>query len=230
MKFTPRRVRGWVNRLLRERSLRRGYEPSRYWGIWGRVFASEEYQKRILPQHEWLWEQISAAKPATVLEVGCGFGRNLRFLRDRGIPEHSLAGVDVSDTMLKQARHQLKGADLRKEDARRLPFEPAAFDLVFTMGLCMHIPPPEVRECIRGLARVARRDVVLIEEWYPDKRGAINPYTFVHDYDALARKLGLAIADRQAVRNNEQMLCLRLAAPPAGLPEGTSKAAGLSTP
>lgn len=49
-------------------------------------------------------ETIGLKRGDTVLEIGCGTGRNLRFLHDAVGPEGKVYGVDLSDGMLAKAR------------------------------------------------------------------------------------------------------------------------------
>jgi ubiquinone/menaquinone biosynthesis C-methylase UbiE len=78
---------------------------------------------------EWL-----APKPEDrVLELGFGHGRTIEWLAARA---DSVAGVDPSDTMLRQASRRNRDAiaagrvRLAKGDARRIPFAGGSFDCV----------------------------------------------------------------------------------------------------
>lgn len=196
-----------LNRMVREFRLRSGYDARNFWECWGRVFQDEEYQTRILPQHSWLLEQIEALHPTSVLEVGCGFGRNMKFLAEHG---KKVVGLDISHSMLKNARNGGGAAQALLVNGRadQLPFADLSFELVFTMGLCMHVTPLGIRSTLREFARVAKRDILLIEEWYEDRVGPVNKYTFVHKYADLMRELKIAINSQSTVRNREQLLCI----------------------
>ncbi len=204
-----RRVRIGLNRRLREAALKQGYSPRRFWELWGKVFAEEEYQRSILGQHRWLLTKIRQSSPRSILEVGCGFGRNLRFLQENSV-EGMLIGVDFSRSMIRNIgglfgtyRGQLvQGA------AGALPFADRSFDFVFTMGLCMHIPPAGIRQVIGEVARVTRGELALIEEMKVDRAGPINQYTFGHDYEGLFAMHQIRCIDRQVVQNVETMLCV----------------------
>lgn len=89
-----------------------------------------------------------------VFEFGCGTGRNLAFLKAAGA--RSLAGCDLSDGMLAQARRRLPdGAALLRHDMRLpLPLPAAGSDLVLFCLSLEHIaalepPLAEARRLLR---------------------------------------------------------------------------------
>lgn len=63
-----------------------------------------------------------------VLDLGCGAGRHLRALRDRGL---SPVGLDLSRPLLDRARRELgAGVPLVRADMRRIPFRGGTFAAV----------------------------------------------------------------------------------------------------
>jgi S-adenosylmethionine-diacylgycerolhomoserine-N-methlytransferase len=96
--------------------------------------------------------QLEPPSGGTVLEVGCGTGRNL-IKAARAYPEAQLYGIDISEEMLKHARRNIDRAGLsdrialRQGDATNL--DPAAlfgrdrFDRVFFSYALSMIPPWE---------------------------------------------------------------------------------------
>src|SRR5687767_8961071 len=63
-----------------------------------------------------------------VLDVGCGTGHWLRFLRDGGA--HRVVGVDASFGMLQVARSLMSAAPLAHARAEALPVASRQFDFV----------------------------------------------------------------------------------------------------
>ena len=97
--------------------------------------------------------------PANILEVGIGTGLNWQhfsFLE----PGDKVTGVDVNVPSLKHldARFSAVGGD-----AANLPFRDNQFDLVFTMGLLIHIPPHLIERVYSELWRVSKAFVVIAE-------------------------------------------------------------------
>ncbi len=81
--------------------------------------------------------------PASILEIGCGYGKQLRAIRRRfSVP---MVGLDFSLTQLGQAGAYLDGLDqieLALGTGARLPFADQSFDLVLTSAVILHNPRP----------------------------------------------------------------------------------------
>ncbi len=82
-----------------------------------------------------------------VLDAGCGEGRFARMLAERGA--HVL-GIDPIPRMLSVARERGPGAFLRAM-AERMPFAPAAFDLVVS-----YVTLVDIRGYLEAIAEMAR--------------------------------------------------------------------------
>ncbi len=94
-------------------------------------------------------------KDASFLEVGCNSGNQLILLREMGYS--NLSGVELQPYALKMARARTRGISLRQGSALALPYNDAAFDVVFTSGVLIHIAPAdlpramdEIHRCTRG--------------------------------------------------------------------------------
>jgi chloramphenicol O-acetyltransferase type A len=103
--------------------------------------------------------------PSRVLELGCGTGRNLAWLAERGAAR--LVGVDFSQEMLAVAVERLPGAELLCRDLTQpLPLGDQSFDLVVISLVLEHIERPErvLAEAARVLAPGGR---LLVLELHP---------------------------------------------------------------
>jgi len=91
-----------------------------------------------------------------VLDVGCGTGTQLALYQKAGC---KLYGIDLSPSMLAAARQKLgDSADLRLEDASKMSFAAATFDLV-TIVLALHEMPAGLRcEILEECRRVVKPD------------------------------------------------------------------------
>ena len=98
-----------------------------------------------------------------ILDIGCGFGDNLQFLRSR----HAVAtGLDPSPHMLAVAAGRIgKSCTLVKGTAEDLPFEDNEFDSAMLINTLEFLDDPE--PAIREAARVSSRKTVLasINKW-----------------------------------------------------------------
>ncbi|QEH33696.1 hypothetical protein OJF2_22020 [Aquisphaera giovannonii] len=142
-------------------------DPRHYWTMRGGhdYFREQEGQAARTDRIEWLADRIAAYRPASILEVGCGYGKLLRALRAR--LDCHLVGVDFSATQLTQARSFLGGlarVDVALASGTRLPFIDGAFDMVVTSAVILHNPPPQAEQIRREILRVARRFAAHNEE------------------------------------------------------------------
>lgn len=108
------------------------------------------------------WRGIEAiTQPASLLEIGCGNGRNLAcFQRARR------TGVDVDTRILPHGG--VCGS------AIALPFLDRSFDLVLTCGVLIHLAAEALPAAYDEVARVARQHVLLVE--YEDSHDRAIPW------------------------------------------------------
>jgi ubiquinone/menaquinone biosynthesis C-methylase UbiE len=103
-------------------------------------------------------QRIASYRPTSILEVGCGYGKQLRTLRT--VLDVPLVGADFSPTQLGLARNYLRGCssiELVLASGSSLPFPDGAFDLVLTSAVILHNPPEIAEQIRREILRVARR-------------------------------------------------------------------------
>lgn len=145
---------GWKRRLVYA-------DPRSYWTLRGGAdyFREQEDHPSRGDRAAWLAERIARYQPVSILEVGCGYGKQLRALRTV-LPEIPLVGVDFSPTQLDQGRRYLadcSGVSLALASGWRLPFADASFDMVLTSAVILHNPPEQAEAIRREVVRVSRR-------------------------------------------------------------------------
>ena len=111
-------------------------------------------------EHYIALEYVAALLPVvrakTVLDVGSGTGRAIRFLRQR-CPDLQIEGVEPVGELREQAQapktviHDASGEDL--------PFHDGSFDVVIAFGLLHHVPDPA--PVVTEMTRVARSGVMI---------------------------------------------------------------------
>jgi len=96
---------------------------------------------------------------SSVLDVGAGTGRALRFLAAHK-PELSLHGIEPVAGMIERAEAAgLARGTIRVGSGEALPFADASIDVVTAFGILHHVREPSV--VIRELTRVARKAVFI---------------------------------------------------------------------
>lgn len=104
-----------------------------------------------------------------VLDVGCGNGRLLFYLKDKQI---NYTGIDISPKLIEIAQKLSKGDELPhyrfiSGDFTKLPFNNQEFDLVFAIASIYHIPSNELRlEVFREVARVLKKNGIFIMTYW----------------------------------------------------------------
>lgn len=134
----------------------------------------------------------------TVLEVGCNVGANLRWVAESVDPA-GVFGVDVNEGALEQLRVSQPRTNAVVASGRNLPFRDAWFDLVFTMGVLIHVPPVTLPLVMAEIVRCSRRYVLCAEYFseepreveYRGQSGAL----FTRDFGALYRELFSELED-----------------------------------
>jgi len=114
-----------------------------------------------------------------LLEVGCGGGHVLRLF-----PQCQLTGVDVSGEMLRKARRNLRGLDVRlvKGELFDVDFEPRSFDGIICSEVLEHVIDPEsILEQMQLLLAPGGRVVVTIPNDH-----------LIHTLKACVRRSGLS--------------------------------------
>jgi len=106
-----------------------------------------------------------AGELASILEVGANVGINLIGLRRVLGPRVTLAALEPNAVACAELRKS-PGLDLEKvfkADVYRIPAPNDSYDMVFTNGVLIHIPPDRLRDAMQEIVRVARRFVLCSE-------------------------------------------------------------------
>jgi SAM-dependent methyltransferase len=103
---------------------------------------------RTAAQQEFL-ARLAEERWRTVLEVGCGPGRDGEAIAAAGL---AYTGVDLSPGMVEVARSA--GLDAHVASATDLPFGDHAFDAVWSMSTLMHLDDAELAAALSEIVRV----------------------------------------------------------------------------
>jgi len=119
-----------------------------------------------------LWADIlrtmPGAPPASILEVGCNIGNNLRALAAVsnadlwGMEPNDMARMRLVEDGVVPAARALDGA------AQAIPLGDGAVDMAFTSGVLIHIHPDDLPDACREMYRVAKRYVACVEYFSPN--------------------------------------------------------------
>lgn len=119
-------------------------------------------------------QQLGTEPWQSLVEIGCGTGRNLRKLQ-RGRPEAEFGGADIADAMLKEARRQCPWGHFAQGAAESVDIEgilgkkPDRILLSYCMSM-FHEPSAALENARRAVApggRVVVADFGRMERWHP---------------------------------------------------------------
>lgn len=105
-----------------------------------------------------LWDKINGhATESTILDIGCGSGRDLRYFSDRG---YEVIGVDISFNLIKLA-HNHSNRPVALADMCALPFE-KSFNVAWAIGSLLHIHRGDIVEALSEINRVLNNNSIFI--------------------------------------------------------------------
>jgi SAM-dependent methyltransferase len=165
--------------------------PRWYWEQRGLdYYREQESQTERTARSAFLADQVASYKPTSLLEIGCGYGKQIAAVR----PQVSgpVVGVDWSSSQLALARSLLAPYEnifLLQVDGSRLPFPSGAFDVVLTSAVILHNPPHIARLIRQEICRVGRRLAIHNE----DTNTTFS--RFGYDTATEYRQLGYSIID-----------------------------------
>jgi SAM-dependent methyltransferase len=138
-----------------------------------------------------LLDAIKAPPPFTILDFGCGPGRDLKAFTDRG---HVAVGLEGSARFAAMAR-EYSGCEVLEQDFLQLTLPPERFDGVFANASLFHVPARELPRVLGELHAALKPGGVLFssnprggneEGWNKGRYGAY------HDLEAWRRYLTAA--------------------------------------
>lgn len=176
--------------------------------FWSDGFVARLYRKyagrHFTKMHELLSNAILDNNSKHVLDIACGPGDFLEYLKDRD-GSIKITGTDIAPGMVTYAKDKLGDkADIFETDSEKLPFEDGSFDVVTVMMAFHHFPHQlnslkEIKRVLKSGGNCFIADVMASSKFqkkfwnFFEKlsgvRGYIQHYTEV-DLAHLSKKVG----------------------------------------
>jgi len=106
---------------------------------------------------EALLQYIEGAPPFTILDFGCGPGRDLKAFAERG---HHAIGLEGASRLVAMARANTD-SEVWQQDFLKLDLPDSHFDGVFANASLFHVPSPELPRVLRELHATLKSQGVL---------------------------------------------------------------------
>jgi SAM-dependent methyltransferase len=115
---------------------------------------------------KWFVEQLKNYEFDSIFEVGFFAGRNLRYIGE-AFPDIAIGGIEINPRAAKFAKEKLAQPNLICGNLHDLDTihddYRDAFDVVFTSGVLIHVPPDEVSNAVHKMSRKATKYIMHIE-------------------------------------------------------------------
>ena len=135
--------------------------------VWERLFSKRDrYGLEQSTFAKYSWEHIKKINATTLLELGCGEGRDVMFFAGKGL---SVTGVDFSDKAIASLKEKIKGAKLEGkvvpvlDDVRNLSrFDDNTFDVVYSHLSLHYFTDKQTTKLFSEMYRILKNNGLLI--------------------------------------------------------------------
>ena len=148
---------------------------------WGREYWDGErhhgyggytYDGRWRPVAEAMAAHYGLKAGDSILDIGCGKGF-LLYEFTQAVPGLEVTGIDISDYAIENAKPEIRDR-LKVTSCTTLPFEEAAFDLVYSLNTLHNLPVFDLKIALQEIQRVGKGPGYVCVESYRTEREKAN--------------------------------------------------------
>ncbi len=143
-------------------------------------FASQFADKLDkIPETTQLDEFIAMLPPqATVLDLGCGAGRDSEYLHQKGL---QVIAVDLSENLIAEAKKRRPQIDFRVMDMENLDFPRETFDGIWSKLTIIHVARETLPMILADIYKLLKPGGVLMIETKAGEGEGFEPVSFKND-------------------------------------------------
>lgn len=145
----------WMGKFGQEYTERNIFSPEELDALYKRTFGvlkSDIYKDFF---------KIIESKDIKILEVGCNVANELRMLQSMGYK--NLYGIELQSYACERAKDFSKGINIINASGYDIPFKDEYFDVVFTNGVLIHIPPTHLKKIMSEVYRCSKKYILGLE-------------------------------------------------------------------
>ncbi len=152
-------IKLYFEKFWRKETLPKFDESTHYFNEWSHTYDKYTFRYFMRRAQRNSINMISN-KNFSALDVSCGTGEGLLMLREK--TSGRIAGVDISEEMLKIAKKKVggKNIELKKGSVDKLIYDDETFDVVISTEAFHHYPNPE--NAVKEMTRVLKKGGELI--------------------------------------------------------------------
>lgn len=169
------------------------YDYVDYWKHEGELSKIDSLSFRLTKEHtaqeQPIVDAVIEACPESILEIGAGWGRIAKLLRDNRIAAQYTA-MDLSYHRLKEIQDKSIGrivGDFMTYDPLDMGEDTNTphYDLILAIEVLMHIPPNIVEKFVEKMKHYT--DTIIVLDYDPEQPRQITlaDHNFLHNYDKL---------------------------------------------
>lgn len=95
---------------------------------------------------------------ATILDAGCGPGRDSEYFAQHGL---NVTGVDLSEKLLEIAKNRVPQIEFLKQDLRKLEFPAQSLDGIWACASLLHLQREEIPAVLQGFHKILKENGIL---------------------------------------------------------------------
>lgn len=135
-------------------------------------YGGFKYDGRWRPMADQIVEHYDLKAGQKILDIGCGKAF-LLYEFGQSIPGITLAGLDVSDYALNNAKEEMKPM-LTIGNAVNLPYDDNSFDMVLSINTLHNLRLPELEASLKEIERVGKANKYLVVDSYKTEEQKVN--------------------------------------------------------